>query len=168
MLLYGVLGKIGAFFTSIPQPVLGGMSTLLFANIAISGIKVMTTHGIDRRARFILAVSASFGLGTIIVPQWFASGNFLDCPAIESPALRGVCDAVIITLSTGYAIGCIVALILNGILPAEHDDDVVFEKDPDETVPLEKDGEEASSEEEELNVSLKETDAEPAEIPAAP
>jgi len=27
MFIYGMLGKVGAFFTSIPQPVLGGMSS---------------------------------------------------------------------------------------------------------------------------------------------
>ena len=63
MFIYGIFGKVGAFFTSIPQPVLGGMSTFLFANIAVSGIKVMTSEGVDRRARFIMAVSASFGIG---------------------------------------------------------------------------------------------------------
>lgn len=123
MLFYGIFGKVGAFFTSIPLPVLGGMSTFLFANIAISGIKVMTTHGIDRRSRFIMSVAGSFGLGTIIVPEWFTSGNFLDCPAIESEFQKGLCDAVILTLSTGYAVGAIVALVLNGILPAEDKDE---------------------------------------------
>lgn len=76
MLLYGIFGKFGALFTSIPLPVLGGCSTFLFANIAVSGIKVMTTHGIDRRSRFIMAIAGSFGIGTITVPQWFTSGEF--------------------------------------------------------------------------------------------
>jgi NCS2 family nucleobase:cation symporter-2 len=40
LILYGIFGKVGAFFTSIPQPVLGGMTTFLFANIAVSGVKV--------------------------------------------------------------------------------------------------------------------------------
>ncbi|KAG7340888.1 xanthine permease [Nitzschia inconspicua] len=123
MFLYGLLGKVGAFFTSIPQPVLGGMSTFLFANITFSGIKVMTSYGICRRSRFIMAVSSAFGIGTIVVPQWFRNGNFLDCPTIESPAVRGLCDAAVLTLGTGYAIGCLVALFLNAVLPEEQDDD---------------------------------------------
>ena len=49
-LFYGVFGKVGAFFTSIPSPVLGGMSTFLFANIAVSGLQVMTTHAVDRQS----------------------------------------------------------------------------------------------------------------------
>ena len=124
MLLYGIFGKFGAFFNIIPQPVLGGMSTFLFANIAISGIKVMTSHNINRRERFILAIAASFGIGTITVPQWFNNPNFWNCNAIESPGVRGVCDAVILTLSTGYAVGCLVALILNAVLPAEEEAEI--------------------------------------------
>jgi xanthine/uracil permease len=152
MLIYGIFGKIGAFFTSIPQPVLGGMSTFLFANIAVSGIKVMTTHGIDRRARFIMAIAGSFGLGTILVPQWFTSGNFLDCPAIEEEGLRGACDAVIITLSTGYAIGCLVALVLNALLPHEDEElDLESEELKDLTnLTARKDVEEQDEESEEL------------------
>lgn len=42
MFLYGIFGKLGALFTSMPVPVLGGCSTFLFANIAVSGIKVST------------------------------------------------------------------------------------------------------------------------------
>jgi xanthine/uracil permease len=136
MLLYGIFGKFGAFFTSIPLPVLGGCSTFLFCNIAVSGIKVMTTHGITRRARFIMAIAGSYGVGTIIVPQWFTSGNFLDCPSIDSTFTRGVCDAAVITLSTGYAIGCLVALLLNAILPAEEeeDEDLIAPEEEEELV----------------------------------
>merc|ERR1739844_217862 len=121
MFLYGIFGKFGAFLTVIPLPVFGGMSTFLFANIAVSGIRVMTTEPITRRTRFILAISLSFGLGTIVYPKFFTS-NFLDCPAIESPAGRGICNAAILTLSTGYAIGCVVALLLNSFLPFEEVD----------------------------------------------
>lgn len=128
-----VFGKVGAFFTSIPQPVLGGMSTFLFANIAISGIKVMTSHALNRRERFILAIAGSFGIGTITVPQWFNNNFFLDCPSIESDAGRGVCNAAKLTLSTGYAVGCLVALLLNAVLPAEPNDEEVPIVDEDET-----------------------------------
>lgn len=123
MFIYGVFGKVGAFFTSIPSPVLGGMSTFLFANIAVSGLQVMTSHGVDRRSRFIMSVSFCFGLGGILIPQFFGSGNFFDCQSIESPGSRGVCDAAEITLSTGYAVGCLVAVLLNAIMPEEVDDE---------------------------------------------
>eukprot|EP00977_Amphora_coffeiformis_P020380 scaffold8195_cov156-Amphora_coffeaeformis.AAC.4 len=70
---------------------------------------------------YILVVDA-YNRSTIVVPQWFKNGNFLDCPSIESDAVRGVCDAAVLTLGTGYAIGCLVALVLNGVLPNEDED----------------------------------------------
>jgi hypothetical protein len=70
---------------------------------------------------------------TIVVPQWFTNGNFLDCPAIESPGVRGLCDAAVLTLGTGYAIGCLVALVLNGVLPNE-DDDSAARKEEEEAM----------------------------------
>lgn len=121
MFLFGVFGKFGAFLTVIPLPVFGGMSTFLFANIAVSGIRVMSSEGIDRRSRFILAISLSFGLGTIIKPAFFLN-NFMDCSSIESPATKGLCQGCESVLSTGYAIGCIVALVLNTFLPFEEEE----------------------------------------------
>ena len=104
------------------------MTTFVFANMTVSGIKVMTSEPIDRRERFILAVSASFGLGTILVPQLFTS-NFLNCAEIDSPGVQGLCNAAVITLSTGYAAGCLVALVLNAVIPDDDEDDVVVEGD---------------------------------------
>jgi len=126
MLTYGILGKIGAFFTSIPQPVLGGMTTFLFTNMTFSGIKVMTAEPIDRRERFILAIAASFGLGTIVVPPWF-NNAFLECGTITSNGVRGLCDAALITLTNGFAVGALISLTLNGILPKDDEEDVEIE-----------------------------------------
>lgn len=38
LILMGLLGKIGAIFTTIPTPVLGGMFTIMFGIIAAAGI----------------------------------------------------------------------------------------------------------------------------------
>mgnify|MGYP003329908673 CR=1 FL=1 len=38
----GLIGPIGGFFADIPQPVVGGMVTFLFANVMVSGIQVTT------------------------------------------------------------------------------------------------------------------------------
>jgi xanthine/uracil permease len=34
MIIYGVLGKIAGVFLSIPNPVLGGVTSFLFANVS--------------------------------------------------------------------------------------------------------------------------------------
>lgn len=70
--------QIAAFFTSIPDCVLGGMTTFLFANVAVSGIKILASTNISRRDRFIVACSLGLGLGVTIAPAW-ATNNLWDC-----------------------------------------------------------------------------------------
>mmetsp|Transcript_39251 Transcript_39251/g.111119 ORF Transcript_39251/g.111119 Transcript_39251/m.111119 type:complete len:590 (-) Transcript_39251:291-2060(-) len=125
LLFFGIFGKVGAFFTSIPPPILGGMTTVLFANIAMSGIKVITSVPMTRRIRFIVAISMAFGLGVTIVPDWTA--NLLPCDSITNGGLAGLCSGAELTISTGYAIGCLSALILHAIMPS----DVIESSDAD-------------------------------------
>jgi len=129
LILYGIFGKVGAFFTSIPQPVLGGMTTFLFANIAVSGVKVICSKPLTRRIRFILAISLSFGLGVTIWPAW--TSNVFKCDTIENDGVSGLCEGAKLTVTTGYAIGCIVALILHGVIPkdTEGEDDESVSKE---------------------------------------
>lgn len=93
------------------------MTTLLFANIAMSGIKVITSVPMTRRVRFIVAVAVAFGLGVTIVPSWTA--NLLPCDEITNGGLQGLCMGAELTLTTGYAIGCVVGLILHALLPSD-------------------------------------------------
>jgi xanthine/uracil permease len=53
LIFMGVFAKVSGFFTSIPDCVLGGMTTFLFASVTISGIRIMcsTPGGIGRRER---------------------------------------------------------------------------------------------------------------------
>ncbi|KAG1674138.1 hypothetical protein FOA52_015769 [Chlamydomonas sp. UWO 241] len=116
LFLFGIFGQVGAFFTSIPGPVLGGMTTFLFANITVSGIKVIGTKTITRRIRFILSVSLVFGLGITLWPDW---AEVLNCTNVGNSGVTGLCEAAKLTLTTGYAVGCITALILHGIMPQD-------------------------------------------------
>lgn len=38
MILMGILGKIGAIFTTIPEPVVGGMFMIMFGVISAAGV----------------------------------------------------------------------------------------------------------------------------------
>ncbi|KAJ9504870.1 hypothetical protein QJQ45_030430 [Haematococcus lacustris] len=68
LILLGILGKVGAFVISIPNCVLGGMTTFLFANVMSSGIKIIVSEGnLDRRTRFIMACSLALGVGVELV-----------------------------------------------------------------------------------------------------
>lgn len=70
--------QIAGFFTAIPDCVLGGMTTFLFANVAVSGIKILAAAGNSRRSRFITACSLGLGLGVTIAPSW-ATNNLWPC-----------------------------------------------------------------------------------------
>ncbi len=71
LMLLGIFGKFGGWVLSIPNCVLGGMTTYLFANVITSGIKLLIAKGpISRRDRVILAWSLGLGIGLSIVPQW--------------------------------------------------------------------------------------------------
>ncbi|CAM9171480.1 unnamed protein product [Ascophyllum nodosum] len=120
LIVFGILAKIAAFFTSIPDCVLGGMTTFLFANVAVSGIKILASAGNSRRSRFIAACSLGVGLGVTIAPSW-ATNNLWPCDDCGDE-LRSLRDGVILVLSTGYSLGCATALVLNMIIPSEAGD----------------------------------------------
>lgn len=90
------VGKISAFISTIPSPVLGGMSILLYGVIASNGLRVLVDNNIDfakQRNLIIASAMLVIGLGGAILPL----GN-------------------IVTLS-GTALSAMVGIILNLVLP---------------------------------------------------
>ena len=69
--LLGLVPLVGGIFQAIPQPVLGGATTVMFGSIAVAGIRIVATENLDRRATIIIAVSLAFGLGVVFVPALF-------------------------------------------------------------------------------------------------
>ncbi|KAG2448886.1 hypothetical protein HYH02_006235 [Chlamydomonas schloesseri] len=119
LFLLGILGKVGAWITTIPECVLGGMTTFLFANVIASGIKIIINGDpLTRRSRFILACSLALAFGVELVPQW-ATLNLWPVTPGMSPGLRGLRDAIILVISTSFTLGAVVALILNLIIPSD-------------------------------------------------
>ncbi|GLC34611.1 hypothetical protein PLESTB_001242600 [Pleodorina starrii] len=119
LLLLGILGKVGAWITTIPEAVLGGMTTFLFANVIASGIKIIINGDpLTRRSRFILACSLALAFGVELVPQW-ATNNLWPVTPNMSKGVRGIRDAIILVLSTSFTFGAVTALILNLIIPLD-------------------------------------------------
>ncbi|KAI0750925.1 Xanthine/uracil permease [Daedaleopsis nitida] len=128
LILFGVLGKISGVFLAIPNPVLGGVTTFLFASVATSGIRVLAYNRFTRRDRFVLAAAMSFGIGDLLVPDIFT--HLFEGVDHPNKGLQGLFDSISIVLSTPFLAAGLVALILNLILPqedADDDDDVVEE-----------------------------------------
>jgi len=117
LILFGVLGKISGVFLAIPNSVLGGVTTFLFASVATSGLRVLAYVKYVRRDRFIIAAALCFGFGDLLVPDIFT--HLFDGVRNPSSGLAGLLDAVEIVLTTPFLLAGLVATTLNLILPQE-------------------------------------------------
>ena len=133
LIALGVLSKISGIISSMPDAVVGGMTTFLFCNVFVSGLSVVSKADLNsRRNRIILAISMGVGLGVTAVPWifgdqregggtapfWACTGPFregADCNKGE----RGIRDGILILLTTPYSIGTLLAMFLHGILPTD-------------------------------------------------
>lgn len=116
LIVMGVFSKFAAALTAIPASVLGGMTTFLFASVAVSGIRIISTVPFTRRTRFVLTASMSVGLGAILVPDWF---DYVFTYTGDNKAKAGFFDAIALVMETGFAVTAFLAVILNLILPDE-------------------------------------------------
>jgi hypothetical protein len=82
----------------VPNPVLGGVTTFLFASVATSGLRVLGYVNYTRRNRFILAAALCFGFGDLLVPDIFT--HLFDGVRNPSSGLSGLMDAIEIVLTT--------------------------------------------------------------------
>lgn len=132
LFILGVFAKFAGVILSIPDCVLGGMTSFLFINVTLSGMKILTMgEGINRRNRFICAMALALGVGVELVPDFVNitgqrafpnEGNFWKVNPDWSDGYRGFRDALIIVMGTGFSIGGFTALLLNLIVPHDLDD----------------------------------------------
>ena len=65
-IIFGFIGKISAVISSIPTPVMGGVSILLFGIIASSGLRMLVDNKVDfekKRNLMIASVILVLGIG---------------------------------------------------------------------------------------------------------
>jgi nucleobase transporter 1/2 len=113
MLGLGVFGKFGALFTTIPQPIVGGMYCAMFGMITAVGLSNLQFVNLNSaRNLFILGFSFFMGLS---VPEYFAQS-----PAAFAPTwLAGIVNTL---GSTGMAIGALSALVLDNTIPGSDEE----------------------------------------------
>ncbi|KAG9231730.1 purine permease-like protein [Amylocarpus encephaloides] len=116
LIIMGVFSKFAAALTSIPSAVIGGMTTFLFASVAVSGIRIISTVPFTRRTRFILTAAMSLGFGAILVPNWF---SYVFTYKGDNKAKAGFFDAISLVMETGFAVAAFIAVVLNLTLPDE-------------------------------------------------
>lgn len=101
LVLLGLLPIVGGAFQSIPQPVLGGATTIMFGSIAVAGVKIIASENLDRRATIIIAVSLALGLGVVFVPELFSN---------QPPLIKNM-------FASATSTGGLTALLLSWLLP---------------------------------------------------
>lgn len=71
LILAGLFPPIGAFFSTLPDCVLGGCTIIMFGAIIVSGITMLAQCGLDERNTLIAATSFCVGIGVTQVPAFF-------------------------------------------------------------------------------------------------
>lgn len=68
MLMCGLVGKIGAVFITIPEPIIGGIFCVVFAMITSVGISTLQYVSLNSsRNLFVLGFSLFFGMALPMV-----------------------------------------------------------------------------------------------------
>lgn len=96
-MIFGFVGKLSALIQSIPLPVIGGISFLLFGVIASSGLRILVDNKIDFNKNRNLMIASSvlvIGIGNV----------FLQIGTFQF---------------SGVAVATIVGMLLNAVLPQD-------------------------------------------------
>ena len=100
LVILSLFPVVGGIFSIIPEPVLGGATLLMFGTVAASGVRIIASQDINRKAVLVLAVSFACGLGVELVP------TILDHMPMW---IQG-------TFKSGIATGGLVAIIANTVI----------------------------------------------------
>ena len=107
LVLCGLSPKLAAVISIMPQSVLGGAAVMMFSSIAISGIQLITKHGITNRVITIVSVALGVGYGL----------------GATAGAITGLGSTVNLVFGgSGIVPAALLAIILNLIIPKGADD----------------------------------------------
>lgn len=106
-IIFSFIGKVAALIDTIPMPVIGGISFLLFGTIASSGLKILVDNKIDfgeKRNMLIASVILVIGIG----------GAYLQLGSFQL---------------TSVALSTIMGMLLNWILPKHAASEIAHAKE---------------------------------------
>ncbi|EDO49566.1 predicted protein, partial [Nematostella vectensis] len=110
LVVLGVVGKIGALFTIIPDPIVGGVFMVMFGMVAAVGISNLQFINLNSsRNLFIIGVSLMLGFAL----PWYLNKH----PETIATGSQGIDQIVTVLLKTSMAVGGITGLILDNALP---------------------------------------------------
>ncbi|KAI0217841.1 Solute carrier family 23 member 2 [Lamellibrachia satsuma] len=110
MLVFGVFGKFGALFVTIPDPIIGGVFIVMFGMITAVGISNLQFVDLNSsRNLFIIGFSFFFGLA---LPKYMADNP--NCIKTGSPVVDQITTVL---LRTSMFVGCLSGFILDNTIP---------------------------------------------------
>jgi NCS2 family nucleobase:cation symporter-2 len=107
LVVAGLLPKLGAVVTTIPNAVLGGAVIIMFGLITSAGMKMLTHAEFNKRNMLIIGLSLAVAVGLRGQEALYANAS----------------DGVKAILHSGLIPGAIVSIVLNLILPGRVRDD---------------------------------------------
>uniref|UniRef100_A0A2C9VIQ0 Uncharacterized protein n=1 Tax=Manihot esculenta TaxID=3983 RepID=A0A2C9VIQ0_MANES len=111
LVFLSILGKVGAFFASIPLPIVGALHTLLFPYVASTGLEYLEYCNVNSfRSKLILGFSLFMGLS---VPQYFKEYVFLTGHGPVHTGSTWFNDLIQVIFSSPPTVALIVAFFLD-------------------------------------------------------
>lgn len=109
-IILGFVAKIGGFLGTIPVPVMGGISFMLFGMISLIGVKTIKNNEVKFNAKnvIVMATIIIIGLGTVYLNKYFNIN-------IGIPLSKTNAGLKLTGLSLAAIIGVILNVILNGV-----------------------------------------------------
>lgn len=113
LLLCGLVPKLAAVISAMPQPVLGGAAVVMFGLIVSAGLKLVAQSGLSTRNMLIAAISLGLGIGLWQVDQLARAAGFGPLPADVLPMWS------MPLFVSGIVVAGVAAAILNALLPED-------------------------------------------------
>ncbi|WP_342430930.1 nucleobase:cation symporter-2 family protein [Neobacillus sp. FSL H8-0543] len=106
LVILGLIPKLSAVITCIPEPVINGIFGVVCVAIVMNGFKVIQHVVINDRNMMVIGVPILLTVGTIVLPK---------------EILYSVPDFANYILSSGTAVGALATVVLNLIIPKERE-----------------------------------------------
>ncbi len=103
LFLLGLFPVIGAVFSVIPRPVIGGALVVLFGSIAAAGIRILAALNFDRKRVLTVSISLGLAMGVTLVPD----------------TLKALPDAVRAIFGSAITVAGVSAILLTLVIPEE-------------------------------------------------
>ncbi|KAE9609381.1 putative xanthine/uracil/vitamin C permease [Lupinus albus] len=116
MILFSILGKFGAFFASVPLPIIAALYCVLFAYVSSAGLGFLQFCNLNNfRTKFVLGLSLFLGIS---IPQYFSEYYHVKH---EASRHRWLNDILTVFCMSHTTIAALVALFLDLTLSREED-----------------------------------------------